>query len=193
LRTKQTTLETKLQANAPPLSQPGSFTIYGDTDGMVYLSIDGGPYTHFETAAVAGWFRDTALAPAVPAIAPGGAPSAPVTMRFQGGAGLIIGWRGSVWDTTAGALAAGELERVTCQVRLLLNTDTEIVTNGVGADFVPYADVFAPGQAFSPLMREVCSTDVLQVVWRNVQPAIGGSVLQPSLAFAFVRTSRRGA
>ncbi|OGS00195.1 MAG: hypothetical protein A2V88_08275 [Elusimicrobia bacterium RBG_16_66_12] len=161
---------------------------YPSVQQRTYDPIAGPPYLETQRAP-----NLIMVAPAVPAIAPGGAASAPITMRFQGGAGIIIGWRGSVWDTTPGALAAGELERVTCQVRLLLNTDTELVTNGIGADFVPYADVFANGQAFSPLLREVCSTDVLQIVWRNVQPAVGGSTLQPSLAFAFLRTSRRGA
>ncbi|OGS00197.1 MAG: hypothetical protein A2V88_08285 [Elusimicrobia bacterium RBG_16_66_12] len=64
MRPKQTTLESKLQAAPPPLSSPGSMTLYADTDGLVYVSVGGGPYEPLETSATAGgWFRDMALTP----------------------------------------------------------------------------------------------------------------------------------
>jgi len=129
------------------------------------------------------------VVPAIPVVAPQ-VPSAIVNLTFQSGPGLIVGWRGTAIDVTPGALAAGPLEQATCTVRMSLNGDSELIRNGLGVDFVPFSNVFANAEAFSPLAREVCADDILQIQFNNTQP-IGGSNLQPTLAFAFVGTSRR--
>jgi hypothetical protein len=165
---------------------------------------DGGPRRahSYPTHARETWdpqftgYQENQIAPnvimVVPAVAaiPANTTGALQQLTFQAGPGVIVGWRGTAWDTTPGALAAGQLEQATMQVRMSLNGNSELIRNGLGTDFVPFANVFAGAQAFSPLARRVCADDILQLQFRNVQPA-GGSTLQPELCFAFIATNPR--
>ena len=115
-------------------------------------------------------------------------------LDFSAGGGWLIGWQGIVADfTTVGAFAAGELEQASMGVKAFLNDGEELITNGVSADFVPFANVFRSDTNYSPIMRRVDSTDRMFFEFRNFQPAVqGAQTLRPAIVFAFWREKYPG-
>jgi len=123
-----------------------------------------------------------------PNVLPGGPDSAPIELPFFAGGGKLIGWRGTAVDFTLGAFAAGLLEQSTLAVSLTWNDGSDnLVTTGRAQTFAPFSDLFTDAQLYAPFEREVCSSDVLFVQFRNLQPAVGGRILVPSLTFAYKR------
>lgn len=135
--------------------------------------------------------------PGVPLVPPGGVASDPAFLDFTaaGGCdnGLIIGMHGCAVDNTAGVEAAGEYEYATMEVQITFNDSENIITDGEAASFVPYCDLFSPGQRNPfPIMRAVSATDKMFFRWRNTQPLATGNSMQPSLTFLFLRTPYPG-
>ncbi len=135
--------------------------------------------------------------PGVPtAIAPG-TTSDPARLDFTaaGGCdnGLIIGMHGCVTDQTAGVESAENYEYATMELQATFNTEENIITDGEAASFVPYCDLFSPGQRdVFPLMRAVSATDIMTFRWRNTQPVATGNPLTPTLTFLFLRVPYPG-
>lgn len=104
--------------------------------------------------------------------------------------GLIIGIKGCVVDSTAGVEQAGNYQYATMSVQMLFNDSENLVTDGESASFVPYCDLFSPGQRnMFPIYREVSSTDIMTFRWQNTQPLATGNTLTPSLTIMFLRKS----
>lgn len=112
--------------------------------------------------------------------------SAPLPLEFGGGSGILIGWRGDALDLTAGGFAAGPLERASMGVRVFFNdASEELIVNGVGQDFAPMSTLFGDATTWSPFLRYVRTTDILNIQFRNFQnPGPGGHALRPFLTFA---------
>lgn len=121
-----------------------------------------------------------------PVVGPG-TDSAGIRMEFSAGGGWLIGFRGTVTDSTAGSESADEFVQASMGVSMFLNDGEELITNGQATTFSSFADLFAPAVQWSPIMRRVDVKDILTVNFRNFQPAGTGHSLTPSLTFAFWR------
>jgi len=127
--------------------------------------------------------------PEAPIVAPA-ALSNQIRLEFSAGGGWLIGWRGSVVDTTPGAGAAGAFEQASMGVRMFLNDGEELITNGTGADFAAFSTIFTINSS-TPIMRRVDVKDILNCQFQNFQQP-GGSNLQPRVTFAFWREKYPG-
>jgi hypothetical protein len=131
------------------------------------------------------------VVPDIPAVAPQ-AVSPGERLEFAAGGGWLIAWRGSAVDYTAGAFRMDELTLASIGVRMFLNDGEELITNGQGTDFAFMSDLFPSTQQWSPIMRRVDVKDILNLQFVNRQPVAGGSILTPSLMFAFWREKYPG-
>jgi len=114
-------------------------------------------------------------------------------LEFSAGGGWLIGWRGTAIDFTEGAYRVDMLTQATCQVRMWINDGEELITNGLGFDFVSFADVFPPTMNYAPILRRVDVKDILNFQFRNIQPEGDASAaLQPTMAFLFWREKYPG-
>lgn len=118
--------------------------------------------------------------------------SAGSRLEFSAGGGWLIGWRGIARDDTAGVEAAGPYEQATLGVRMFINDGEELITNGLAADFVTFAELFPESSQWAPILRRVDVKDILNVFFQNFQPALTGNDLTPRLTFAFWREKYPG-
>jgi hypothetical protein len=132
------------------------------------------------------------VVPGIPAVPPNSDTTAGIRLEFSAGGGWLIGWRGRVGNlAAAGVISADDSDQRSIGVRMFLNDGENLITNGIGADFAPFTDLFADAVQWSPIMRRVDVKDVLNFAFRNFQPA-GGDTLTPSLTFAFWREKYPG-
>lgn len=117
----------------------------------------------------------------IPVLLPG-ATSPGERLEFSGGAGWIVGWKGTSVDIAGPT--AGPGEQAQTSVRLFINSGEELITNGQGVAFAPFSDMFATTIQWSPLMRYMLATDVITTQVANTTVALR---LQASLTFAFIR------
>lgn len=130
------------------------------------------------------------VVPEIPEVAPQ-AVSPGERLEFSAGGGWLIGWRGTSIDFTPGAFRSDQLTQATMQVRMFLNDGEELITNGIGFDFVSFSDLFPPSSNYAPILRRVDVKDALNLQFRNIQP-LQASTLQPTLAFQFWREKYPG-
>jgi hypothetical protein len=131
------------------------------------------------------------VVPDVPAVLPGTDSNPASRIEFRTGGKrtancvtvYIIGISGSVFDSTPGSEDAGDYEMATMAFSLKTSQGLDFVTNGQAADFVRYKDIFKGSQAFFPMGVTVPTSELLYVVFRNLQPAATGHTLNPSLTF----------
>jgi hypothetical protein len=121
------------------------------------------------------------VVPGIPVLA-AGAVSPGERLDFGGGGGWLIGWRGRAFDTVANT--ATDFEMAVTEFTAFFNSGEQLLTNGQGVAFGSFANMFADSVQWSPLLRYVRPTDVLNFNFRNVSAA---ATVQPSLMLAFVR------
>jgi hypothetical protein len=126
------------------------------------------------------------VVPAVPVV-PASGTSPGERLEFTSGGGILIGFRGTVVDFTVGVFAAGRLEQASIGVQMTVNGDVNLITNGVAEDFALFSDLFGDAVQWSPILRKMEVNDIINFLFRNNQPLVGGNPLQPSLTFAFWR------
>jgi hypothetical protein len=131
------------------------------------------------------------VVPGVPSVAPG-TTSDPARIDFTAAGGcdnaLIVGIHGTARDDTAGVEQAENYEYATCELQATFNDSENLVTDGEAATFVPYSDLFSPGQREPfPICRMISATDKMFFRWRNTQPAETGNTLTPTLTLLVLR------
>lgn len=153
------------------------------------------PFSRYDNVPDGGMFVQPLIAPDlwlvvpnIPAVAAAqDSPGEELRLTAFGKGCKLIGWRGTVIDTTAGSFASGPLEQASIGVRCVLNGEQNKITNGEAADFAKFSDLFADATQWSPMLLDLEATDVLSFNFRNFQPAAGGHSLTPSLLFAAIR------
>lgn len=118
--------------------------------------------------------------------------SVPVTLQFSSGGGWLIGWRGLAVSFANGAFSAGPVEQATLGVRMWINDGEELITNGLNADYAPFATIFGQSVSSTPIMRRVDVKDILNLQFRNFQP-VDGVAMRPFITFSFWREKYPGA
>ena len=121
------------------------------------------------------------VVPNIPILA-AGAVSPTQRLDFGGGAGWIVGMRGITFDTVAAT--SGQFEQACTTLRAFFNTGEELFTNGQGLAFASFGTIFTAGVQWSPMLRRVSSTDVLNFQFQNISP---GGTFQPALSLGFIR------
>ncbi len=119
--------------------------------------------------------------PGIPQLAPG-ATSPGSRLEFSGGAGWVIGWNATAADLAGGA--ADRFQQFLAGVRITINGEEELGTNGQGGAFIRFADLFKENVQWSPIMRYMLATDVVLLQIQNFSAAV---TLDTSVTFAFIR------
>lgn len=135
--------------------------------------------------------------PDLPVDLPPGDTSDKARLDFDAAGGcdnaIIIGMHGCVVDTEPGIEAAGDYEYATCELQLTFNDSENLITDGEAASFVPYCDLFSPGdRSMFPLVRAISATDKMFATWRNTQPVATGRPITPSLTLFLLRVPYPG-
>jgi hypothetical protein len=107
-------------------------------------------------------------------------------LEFSAGGGWLIGWRGTAFDTTVGAQSAGDEIQAQAGVRMFINDGEELITNGLGADFARFSDLFPPAALWSPIMRRMDVKDILNLQFQNFAAATGEDTPSYTFSMAFL-------
>lgn len=143
---------------------------------------------HAQSAAVG--YRETTPSPdqwfvpaTIPRIAPGN-DSAPIRLDFSGLTpwGEIVCWRACAVSYDPGNVSGDETILRSTGVRLSFNGRTDLISTGTGPQFASLGTLFSPSGPPAPMYRFVTSNDVLEITFRNYQPA-GGATIDAYIAF----------
>lgn len=143
---------------------------------------------HAQSSALG--YRETTPSPdqwftpaVIPRIAPG-TDSAPIRLDFSGLTpwGEIVCWKASAASFDPGAVSADQSIQASAGIRLSFNGRVDLISTGEGPTFSNLNTLFSPSGPPAPMYRFVTSNDILEITFRNYQPA-GGATLDCFVSF----------
>ncbi len=108
--------------------------------------------------------------------------SPPQKLEFGAGAGWLIAMQGGIIQT--GTIIQDYLLRSHVGMRLYINDEDEIITDGMSAAFANMNDLFSEDRGWLPMRRYMIGTDNLFVIFKNFSL---DEIFIPTVTFAFLR------